>query len=302
MKYLFIKTSFLFILLIFGTLTLEAQTVVPLYDGKIPGAKPTPPSYRERLNKWGAAEKVSVPTLTCYLPAGGDANTAILVIPGGAYVNVALAVEGDPIARALANMGIAAFVLKYRLPSDSIMTDKTTGPLQDAEMAMQLIRKNASQWHINPNRVGVLGFSAGGHLASTLGTHFNNPVVKDMDRISVRPDFMALIYPVISFGQYAHAGSRECLIGKKPVTGLIDLFSNEKQVSAQTPPTFLVHAGDDSTVPVENTLLFYKALLQHKIPAEMHIYPKGGHGFGLKNPNIDWLDRLKDWLIYNGWL
>jgi len=281
-----------------------AQTSMPLYPGSIPNSKPAPSMYKEGLNEWRCITKVSVPTLTPFLLKDGSMHTAVLVVPGGGYSGVATGHEGDSIARAFNKIGVNAFVLKYRLPSDSTMVNKTIGPLQDAQSALLTIRKNAKQWNINPAKVGVIGFSAGGHLASTLGTHFDKPAINNSDNISLRPDFMALIYPVITFGKFAHLGSLENLIGKNPSQQLVDLYSNEKQVTAATPPTFLVHAEDDNVVPVENTLMFYDALLQNKVKSEMHIYAGGGHGFGLYNSTTHdfWFDRLKEWMDTNGWL
>jgi acetyl esterase/lipase len=281
-----------------------AQAPMPLYPNNIPNSKPAPSTYHEGLNEWRCVTNVSIPTLTPFLLKDGSVHTAVLVIPGGGYSGVAMGHEGDSIACAFNKIGVNAFVLKYRLPSDSTMVDKTIGPLQDAQTALLTIRKNANQWNINPARVGVIGFSAGGHLASTLGTHFDKPVIKNSDKISLRPDFMALIYPVITFGKFAHMGSRENLIGKNPSQQLIDLYSNEKQVTAATPPAFLVHAEDDNVVPVQNTLMFYDALLQNKVKAETHIYAGGGHGYGLNNSTTRdyWFDRLKEWMDANGWL
>jgi len=281
-----------------------AQTSMTLYPGSIPNSKPAPSMYKEGLNEWRCITKVSIPTLTPFLLKDGSMHTAVLVVPGGGYSGVATGHEGDSIARAFNKIGVNAFVLKYRLPSDSTMVNKTIGPLQDAQSALLTIRKNAKQWNINPAKVGVIGFSAGGHLASTLGTHFDKPVINNSDNISLRPDFMALIYPVITFGKFAHLGSLENLIGKNPSQQLVDLYSNEKQVTAATPPTFLVHAEDDNVVPVENTLVFYDALLQNKVKSEMHIYAGGGHGFGLYNSTTHdfWFDRLKEWMDTNGWL
>jgi len=281
-----------------------AQTSMPLYPGSIPNSKPAPSMYKEGLNEWHCITKVSIPTLTPFLLKDGSMHTAVLVVPGGGYSGVATGHEGDSIARAFNKIGVNAFVLKYRLPSDTTMVNKTIGPLQDAQSALLTIRKNAKQWNINPAKVGVIGFSAGGHLASTLGTHFDKPAINNSDNISLRPDFMALIYPVITFGKFAHLGSLENLIGKNPSQQLVDLYSNEKQVTAATPPTFLVHAEDDNVVPVENTLMFYDALLQNKVKSEMHIYAGGGHGFGLYNSTTHdfWFDRLKEWMDTNGWL
>jgi acetyl esterase/lipase len=246
-----------------------------------------------------------VPTITPYFPATGTANgTAVVICPGGGYSGLSMENEGSSIAQAFNKIGVTAFVLTYRLPSDDIMVDKTIGPLQDAQRAIQMIRQNAANFNINPNKVGIIGFSAGGHLASTAITHFDKAVIENSANINLRPDFGILLYPVITFGQQAHVGSRENLIGKNPSQELIDLYSNEKQVTANTPPTFLVHAEDDNVVPVQNSLMFYEALLQNKVKAEMHIFQAGGHGFGLNNwtTKDKWFDRLTNWMDENGWL
>lgn len=297
------KITAIVLILTFFACSSFAQTPMPLYPNGIPNSKPAPATYKENHYDWGA-QKVSVPTLTPYLLKDGQAHTAVLVIPGGGYSGVVMRHEGDSIALAFNKIGITAFVLKYRLPNDTIMTDKTIGPLQDAQSALVTIRRNAKQWNIDPAKVGVIGFSAGGHLASTLGTHFDKPAIQDNGNISLRPDFMVLIYPVITFGAFAHVGSRENLIGKSPSQQLIDLYSNERQITAETPPTFLVHAEDDNVVPVQNSLMFYDGLLQNKVKAEMHIFPAGGHGFGLNNTTTKdyWFDRLKEWLESNGLL
>ncbi|MFI5139968.1 MAG: alpha/beta hydrolase, partial [Sphingobacteriales bacterium] len=277
---------------------------IPLYPNGVPNAKPTPATYVENLNgDW--ITMVSIPALTPYFPEKGKANgAAIIIFPGGGYGGLSMVNEGSSIAEAFNKMGVTAFVVKYRLPSDDIMVDKTIGPLQDAQQAVLMVRKNAAQWGIKPDKIGIIGFSAGGHLASTEGTHFDRVVIEDKDNISVRPDFMVLMYPVISFGPMTHVGSRENLIGKTPAQGLIDLYSNEKQVTANTPPTFLVHCEDDDVVPVQNTLMFYDALLGAKVKAEMHILPAGGHGFGLNNPKTKdkWIDWCQNWLDANGFL
>jgi len=275
---------------------------MPLYPDGIPNAKSTPKSYVEKTDKdW--ITKVSVPTITPYFPAKGTANgTAIVIYPGGSYAGLASGHEGRAVGEAFASFGVTAFVVKYRLPSDSIMVDKTIGPLQDAQQAVLMVRRNAAKWGINPNKIVIIGFSAGGHLASTEGTHFDKVLVDDKDGISVRPDFMMLIYPVISFGPQGHAGSRENLVGKTPTEDLINLYSNEKQVTANTPPTFLIHAGDDNVVPVQNSLMFYEALLKAKVKAEMHLFEEGGHGFGLNDSKSKnkWIDWAKNWLEENG--
>jgi len=248
---------------------------------------------------------VSIPTLTPYLPEKGTANgTAIIIFPGGGYAGLSMENEGSSIAKAFSSFGVTAFVVKYRLPSDSIMVDKTIGPLQDAQQAVLTVRKNAAKWGINPAKIGIIGFSAGGHLASTAGTHFDKVVIDDKEGISVRPDFMALLYPVITFGPLTHSGSRENLIGKSLSAAQVELYSNEKQVTANTPITFIVHAEDDDVVPVQNSLMFYNALLKNKVKAEMHIFQAGGHGFGLNNQKSKdkWIDWCKNWLDENGLL
>lgn len=293
------------LVVMFTTLTVIAQEKpMPLYPQGVPNSKKAPASYIEKSDK-GWITMVSEPTLTPYLPEKGKANgAAIVVCPGGGYAGLASEHEGKAVAKAFADIGVTAFLLKYRLPSDEIMTDRSIGPLQDAQMAVYTVRKNAAQWGINPSKIGIIGFSAGGHLASTEGTHFDKPVIEDSGNISVRPDFMMLIYPVISFGEYTHLGSKENLIGKTPSAAQVDLYSNEKQVTANTPPTFLIHAQDDNVVPVQNSLLFYDALLKNKVKAEMHLFQEGGHGFGMNNPKNKgkWFDWAVSWLEENSFL
>ena len=285
-------------------LTRAQQKEMPLYPAGVPNAKTTPATYIEKNDK-GWVTGVSLPTITPYLPERGTANgAAIIIFPGGGYAGLSMENEGSSVAEAFNKFGVTAFVVKYRLPSDEIMVDKTVGPLQDAQQAVLMVRKNAAKFDIKPDKIGIIGFSAGGHLASTEGTHFNKPVIEDKDNISVRPDFMMLLYPVISFGAMAHVGSRENLLGKNPSADLLNLYSNEKQVTSNTPPTFLVHSGDDNVVPVQNSLMFYDALLSAKVKAEMHIFEEGGHGFGINNQKSKdkWIDWAKNWLIENAFI
>lgn len=283
----------------------QAQNPMPLYPKGVPNSKTTPATYVETINATSWIGKVSIPTITPYLPAAGTANgAAIIIFPGGGYAGLANDHEGMAVAKAFSNIGVTAFLVKYRLPADSIMVDKTIGPLQDAQRAIQMVRQGAAGWGVDPKRIGIIGFSAGGHLASTLGTHFDKAVIENKDNISLRPDFMMLIYPVITFGSKAHAGSRENLIGKNPSQQMIDLYSNEKQVTANTPPTFLIHAEDDTVVPVENSLMMYEALLAAKVKTEMHLFQAGGHGFGMLNSTTKekWFDWAAAWMDANGWL
>ena len=282
----------------------NAQEVISLYGGAIPGAKPTPASYVEEndLVKDGTARitKVSKPELYVFKPKN-PTGAAVIICPGGGYTMLALDKEGLKVAKRFQEIGITAFVLKYRLPSDLIMKDKTIGPLQDALQAIYLVRKNAASFGVNPAKVGIMGFSAGGHLASSASTHYADMKIDNEDNISLRPSFSILIYPVITFGQYTHAGSVLRLLGEKPTDEQRKYFSSERQVTAETPPTFMVHANNDKAVPVQNSLRYNEALVKNGVPAELHIYQAGGHGFGLfnKTTNDDWFERLKNWLQAN---
>jgi acetyl esterase/lipase len=275
---------------------------IPLYEKTIPNSKEAPANYAEHTDSSGLISNVTTPGITPYFPQKGKSSgTAVIIFPGGGY-SVLSSEDETAIAREFNKIGITAFVLKYRLPNDTIMIDKTIGPLQDAQTAVQIVRKRAAEWGINPNKIGLVGLSAGGHLASTEGTHYDNPVIENKEHISLRPDFMVLIYPVIIFDPLIPSGTRETLIGKTPSTALLNLYSNEKHVTTNTPPTFLVHAADDDVVPVKNSLRFFNALLSYQVKAEMHILQSGGHGFGLENPKSKdkWFDWCKNWLNENG--
>jgi acetyl esterase/lipase len=244
-------------------------------------------------------------TLEIYYPSKGNAtDKAIIICPGGGYNFLAYDWEGTDIAKWFNSKGITAFVLKYRLPTSKSIITPHKAPLQDAQRAIRWIRFNAEKLSINPNKIGVIGFSAGGHLASTLGTQFNTPndfKEESIDSISAKPNFMALIYPVITMkDDYTHKGSRKKLLGKNPTKELIEQYSNELHVTENTPPTFLIHASDDNAVPVENSLQFYKALNDKGVKVEMHIYPTGKHGFSLainqEGYLHTWLDRMHEWL------
>jgi acetyl esterase/lipase len=299
----------LLILVVMTITSSSAQTVIRLYEGRIPNsidAADIEKADTSKTNGRIGIQNVSHPTLTVYLPAKEKATGAAVVIcPGGGYSGLAITHEGYDVAAEFVKMGVAAFVLKYRLPNDRIMTSKETGPLQDAQEAIKLVRKRAAEWNIDINKVGIMGFSAGGHLASTVGTHFNIPAAENKDNANLRPDFMILIYPVISFSDsLMHKGSRDNLLGKTPSEEKKKLYSAEVQVNAKTPPTFLVHAQDDKTVKVGNSIKLYESLTKSGITAEMHIYPKGGHGFGMINSTTSelWMDRLKNWMVANKWI
>lgn len=246
------------------------------------------------------------PTLTIHRPAGETArDAAVVVFPGGGYVHLAMEKEGHRVARWLNSLGVTALVLKYRLGPRY----RHPAPLQDAKRAVRYARLHADDHGINPNKIGVWGFSAGGHLASTIGTHFDagdagadDPV----DRVSSRPDFLVLAYPVITFTEdFMHRGSRNALLGEDPDSELVENLSNEKQVTAETPPAFLFHTSADTGVPAENSIVFYRALHEAGVPAELHVYEPGRHGVGLAPEDYvlsSWTDRLADWLRVRGFL
>jgi acetyl esterase/lipase len=296
------KSAIIFFLLICFMKNIEAQQTIPLYEGKVPNSLPyaTKEVWEPQDNGDTIVHFISQPTLSVFLPDKSKANgTAVIICPGGGYWIASIVKEGYAVARRFNEMGIAAFVLKYRIPNDSAMVDKTIAPLQDAQRAIQLVRMNAKEWNIDTNKVGIMGFSAGGHVASTAATHFEKSYIDNSQKIDLRPDFALLIYPVISFTDaIAHIGSRDQLIGKNPSQKMIDLYSGELQVTAQTPPTFLVQASDDNTVPVANSIVYYEALLKYKIPVEMHLYKSGGHGFGMHNSTTedDWMNSCKNWM------
>jgi acetyl esterase/lipase len=284
--------------LVLSSVALAAQTQLRmpkadlLWPNGAPGAQGT--------------EDIDQPSLAPYVvPAGRGTGTAVVVCPGGGYRNLAMDHEGDQIAKWLNSLGVSAFVLKYRLGP------KYHHPveLSDAQRAIRTVRFKAAEYRVAADRIGIMGFSAGGHLASTAGTHFDagDAGASDLiDRVSSRPDFLVLGYPVISFTTpYTHKGSLQNLLGDNPDPKLVESLSNELQVTAQTPPTFLFHTTADTTVPVENSVLFYLALRKAAVPAEMHIYERGPHGLGLApldEADSSWPSRLAAWLRVHGLL
>jgi acetyl esterase/lipase len=245
------------------------------------------------------------PTVTVYpAPAEKATGAGIIVCPGGGYGHLAMSHEGRDIGEWMNGLGVTAFVLKYRHRN---MGYGHPAPLLDAQRAVRFARANAKQYSLDEDKIGIIGFSAGGHLASTVGTHFDagkSDADDAIDRVSCRPDFMILVYPVIALAtEYAHGGSKKNLLGDNADPKLVASLSNETQVTKDTPPTFLMHTGGDSAVPSENSVLFYLALRKAKVPAELHIYEKGGHGFGLapKDPVLStWPGRCEDWLRVRG--
>jgi acetyl esterase/lipase len=285
-------------------LPIHAQDqIIPLWTEAIPDTI-YDGSYQEKeISKEGIfqnSSKVVTPTLSVFLPNESSTNGAsVLIFPGGGYSHLAIDKEGTKVAQWLNTLGITAFVLKYRLPNEQIMKDKTIGPLQDAQEAIRYIRRNVEKWKVNKDKIGVMGFSAGGHLAATLSTHYNEKIYQVSDSLSAKPDFSILIYPVISMtNEITHKGSQNNLLGVSPSVSLINKFSNEQHVNSETPPTFIIHATDDLVVPAENSLNYYLALKKNKVPAELHLYEKGGHGFGLgvKDTSQYWTKDCENWL------
>jgi acetyl esterase/lipase len=268
----------------------DGHAWVPLWPAGAPGAL-------------GSGD-ADVPAVSVFLPSANPTKTVVVVAPGGGYVHLALDHEGFQIGQWLSQHGVAAVVLRYRLgPKYHHPTE-----LNDAQRAIRFARAHAAEWGVQGDHVGMWGFSAGGHLTATAGTHFDagNPSATDpLDRPASRPDFLILAYPVISFDPAVmHAGSRNYLLGDSPDPSLVTLLSNELQVTPQTPPTFLFSTTDDATVPIANSVLFYSALVKNKVPVEMHIFRHGAHGAGLATANPDlrgWPDLLLHWMQENGW-
>ena len=280
-------------LLLIAFSALKAENPAPL---------PTPPPPPAPLSLWDGQAPVGDgtfqtedPQITLYR-AGHPNGAAMVICPGGGYGGLVMGAEGQGIALWLNQHGITGVVLKYRLPRGHALV-----PLLDAQRALRTVRLHSQEWGIDPHRIGIIGFSAGGHLASTADTHFDAgdpPAADPVARISCRPDFAILVYPVITMGDQGHAGSRKNLLGADPKPETIAQFSNEQHVSAQTPPTFLAHALDDKVVPAENSRMFYAALQAHQVPAKYLELPSGGHGLnGYKGPMWDaWQSQSLEWL------
>lgn len=285
--------------------SLQAQDLIlPLYPkGKIPNSRVSNEAEKIDTSEIVRISQVREPSIQVFFPAKKNLNgKAVLICPGGGYGILAWDWEGTDIAKWLNSKGYTAIVLKYRLPNPKTSMVPHLTPIGDARRAMRLVRNHAKEWKINPSKIGVMGFSAGGHLASTLGTHFDSGIEGSEDlieQISSRPDFMILVYPVISMTKdILHKGSRNNLIGNQPDESLAKNYSNELQVKKDTPPTILFHASNDETVPVQNSLLFYEALVANKVSATLHVFQSGGHGFGLglKIPAGQWTDLCINWL------
>ena len=299
------KTLYLLIALI-GMQDLIAQDTIQLYQKEIPNSKKHQVQEIVKINEqgWYDFEKISKPNLVLHKAAQPN-GTVMIIVPGGGYKHLAYTKEGTLVAKALNEYGITCLVLKYRHPLEETMIQKNIGPIQDLQQAILYVRENAKALGVNPNKLGVMGFSAGGHLASTALTHFETNYLSNRTTHSLRPNFGALIYPVINLSDaYKHAGSRNFLLGENPADSLIQKFSTDLQVNGQTPPTFLMHAIDDKTVKVENSIRFQRALREAKVPNDIFIYKSGGHGFSLNNPteNEPWLPQFIAFIKQQGFL
>lgn len=278
-----------------------AQKIIPLYTDGIPNALPVPDEeYVDPASN--QLMKVSRPTLTAYLPDRKKANgAAVIICPGGGYGSLVIYREGHDVAKVFTDKGIAAFVLKYRLPDSRTMKNRTIGPLQDAQQSIKLIRQRSKEFNVDPNMIGIMGYSAGGHLAATAGIRFSEALINNNEKINLRPDFMILVYPIISMtASVGHKGSTDNLLGPDPSDSLVQYFSNELHVTGRTSPAFIAYAADDQGTP--NSTLLFDALYRSKVNAELHIYATGGHGF-LKYPPVEeWMGRCFNWLTRSGWM
>jgi acetyl esterase/lipase len=296
--------SFIFTILLQMMLVIsysQTETIL-LYPHGVPGLKGTQIQEDSKTSEGiTRAKDITQPALYLYQPKIKTSDAAVIICPGGGYGILAIDHEGYDIAAWFNERGVTAFVLKYRLPQDELFENAEIRPLQDAQQAIRLVRTNAAKYGISPDKIGIMGFSAGGHLASTASTHFDTQVGEITDpAISVRPDFSLLIYPVITFTEAnTHSGSRDNLVGVNASAAKIEYYSNEKHVSANTPPAFLISTADDWVSP-ENSIMYFQACRKNNVPVEMHIYEKGGHGYALKKRNLgpveSWPARMEDWM------
>lgn len=294
---------FFLIAMIGNNIIFSQDITLPLWEKGIPNYIDKNVKDSIDMNEIMMIRKVDKPSISVFLPSlKNRSKEAVIICPGGGYNILAYDWEGTDIAKWLNSNGITAIVLKYRLPHTKNNIEGRLSPFLDLQRAVRLVRFHADEWGIDTNKIGVMGFSAGGHLASTLGTHFNeNFFTSDsIDKLNCKPNFLVLMYPVITFQEpLLHSGSRHFLIGDNIDTTLINYYTNHLHVTKKTPPTFLVHCADDKSVPVENSLIFYQKLRDNDVKAEMHIYPEGGHGFSLAIGNEylgSWKDRCIDWI------
>ena len=278
------KSHLLFFIFLFAiSFYAKAQQEIKLWTDGIPFSNGT--IGDEEIPREGRVQNIQDPSIFVYLPEIEKATGAAVVIcPGGGYRLLAIQHEGHDVARWFNEIGIAGIVVKNRLPTSDNITFKSEVAMFDAQRAVRITRYNADEWGLDKEKIGIMGFSAGGHLASTVGTHYDYGLKSEdsIQQVSCRPDFMILMYPVIDMsGDIKHSGSVKNLLGEKPTESQINRFSNQKQITTDTPPTILIHSTDDKGVPVANSIVFYEALVANGVPAELHIFNSGGHGYGM---------------------
>ena len=301
-----LRLILIFTFLALGPLSVSAQEFIPLWpEGKMPNSKGV------RLEEKIVNERilqVNTPGLYAFFPSTQEnKGSAVVILPGGGYERLAYVGSGLQLAKWFNTMGVNAFVLKYRLPHSPDVNERQTAPLQDAQRAVRLVRANAEKWGIKPDKVGVMGTSAGGHLAATLGARAEDvsAIGDSFDKTPFRPDFMILLSPVITMGTHAHAGSRKNLLGENPSREMVEKYSAELRVTPATPPAFIVHAFNDRSVNVRNSLMFYQALVENNVPASLHVFPQGGHAIALRNnPGSAemWTALCEAWLKESGFV
>ncbi len=302
------KTTLATLIMIASATVVSAQSpapaaVIPIWAEGVPN-KPAN-LLPEKDDEPFRPTNISEPTLSVFpAPEAGRSGAAVVICPGGGYRRLAIDKEGYDVAAWLNRIGVSAFVLKYRVPQFG-----HPAPLQDVLRSIRLVRREAAKWGVDPTKIGVMGFSAGGHLAASAATLYDDPAGRTgapLDSVNARPDFHILVYPVITLnGPHAHNGSREYLLGKTPASALVESLSLQNRVTSSTPPAFLVHGGNDTSVPVENSLLYYAGLRKAGIQAELHVYQHGPHGVGMlpgNGPISDWPRRCEEWLRARGLL
>ncbi len=280
------------------TTTIQAQ-YQPLYKVTPNQIKVANEEKEEQFEGITIVSKVTEPAFQYFrVKEDNIKRPCVIIYPGGGYTILASGHEGIDVAKFFNSIGVNAMVVKYRIPNDKAQNDKSIAPLQDAQQAILLAKTNANNWGIDDKKIGILGFSAGGHLAASLSSHYADVKIDNPSKVSLRPDFQILIYPVITMKDFGHAGSKENLIGKDPTPEQIQYYSNELNVNEQTPPAFIVHAINDDAVPVQNAHVYDSALKANKVSSTLYLYEKGGHGFGMKNPTASeqWTTPLTAWL------
>jgi acetyl esterase/lipase len=300
------RITSLMVAFLIGSFALQAQEFIPLWPtGKMPNTKGR--QLKDSINN-ERLFYVGNPGITAFFPSiQENKQCAVVICPGGGYHHESFQISGFQLAKWFNTMGITAFVLNYRLPIQQDLMHRELAPLQDAERALRIIRANAGKWNLQPNKIGIMGVSAGGHLAAWLGNTTDDvaAIGDSLNGVSFHPDFTILVSPVITMGQYAHKGSRENLLGSNPSKEMMEKYSMELQVKPTTPPCFIADAFNDKAVDPHNSLLFYQALLEKNISTSFHVFPQGGHNIALRNnpgSTQQWTNLCEAWLVEMGFL